>query len=152
MATQHAATVAAKQELGITPSYKDAGVNKKIEKLARDYADAQRIEKAAKNDREELKAEILVELAKAGLNAKPGESVSVLVNEFKVNAILGKNSTINAELLLAAGVPADTIVECTSETTYEYVTVTDVPKKQIAAREKKAGVKSIAAPGRKSKR
>jgi hypothetical protein len=153
MATNaHAATVAAKTELGIIPSYKDAGISNKILKLSKDYNEAQALAKKFDAERREIAQEILVELAKAGLNAKEGAPIHVLVNGLKVSAIASHNSTISKEKLLEAQVPAETIVECTVESSYEYVLVTDVAKAQVARKEKKAGVKNIAAAKAKKSR
>lgn len=146
MATNaHAATVAAKNELGITPSYKDAGVSNKIVKLSRGYLEASAQEKKWKEEKRALSQEMLVELAKAGLNAKEGESAAVMVGELKVTAVASHNSTISREKLIEAQVPVETIVECTVETPYEYVLVTDTAANRVKSRERKAGVKNIAA-------
>lgn len=152
MATNaHAATVEAKQELGIIPSYKDAGVNNRIVKQATAYKEVQRLQKQYDAERKDLSAEILVELSKAGMNAKPGESIAVMVGTLKVTAIAAHNSSISKEKLLEAGVPAETIVECTVETPYEYILVTDEAAKTMAKKERKAGVKNIASAKGKKK-
>ncbi len=152
MATNaHMATVAAKVELGIVPSYKDAGVSNKIVKLAVEYRAAADLEKKWKQEKEDLKAEILVEMSKAGLNAKEGESAAIIVNDLKVTAVASHNSNISSEALLASGVPAETIVECTKQTPYEYILVTDTVKAKVARKERKAGVKNIASAKKRRK-
>lgn len=152
MATNaHAATVEAKQELGIVPSYKDAGVHNRIVKIAAAYKEAAAQEKRWKQEKEDLRNEALVELSKAGLNAKQGESVAVMVGTLKVTAIASHNSSISKEKLLEAGVPAETIVEATVETPYEYITVSDVEQAATVKRERKAGVKNIASARAKNK-
>ena len=143
MTNAQAATVAAKEELGIVPSFKDAGISNKIVKRVEDRQRIKTQMDALKQELDDLNGEITVELAKAGATV-------VMVGRYRVNLVASSNSTLNKEKLLEAGVPAETIVECTVTKNYEYVQVTDTEKGKVTRKEKKLGVKSISS--KKSKR
>lgn len=82
-----------------------------------------------------LNAEIELALAERDLR-------SVIVDKYQVTIAEGSNSNLSKELLLEAGVDADTLEACTVSKKYTYILVTEV--KANKARGEKLAAKGIA--------
>lgn len=111
---------AGKVDLGLIPSSRDVFGKKAryFDALAEQIAEAQRIKAQAEKDIKTLKDQIEVYFADS-------DSKTILSGGSRVTLVLSHNSHVSKELLIEAGVPADTILKCTRTTNFSFIKVTE---------------------------
>lgn len=148
-----AVEVAAKEELGVTPSYKDAGLTPRFARLVMQRQEIKASIKDLEERSEHVSDEIMLTMAQHDLKA-------VAVANFKATIITGSpRRTINQERLkeklLSSGMSGQDVIAfledvTTVSTPAPFLRIDDTEKGKVRGQERRTGVVSI--DGRKGKK
>jgi hypothetical protein len=111
--------IQAREELGIIPTSRDVFGKKAVtfDRLVGDLRSAQTLKAQAEQEIKELQAKLQVYFTDS-------DAKTVLSEQCKVTLVQSSNTRLDKQKLLEAGVPAQTIIDATVSTPYQFVKVT----------------------------
>lgn len=144
MTEQQVAEVKAKEELGVVPSYKDAGLTPKFARMVAERQELKHDIKQLEEKCDRVNDEITLTMGQHDLKA-------VMVGPYKASLITTSRKAINQdrlkERLLAGGMSGQDVValldEVSTVSESTFLRVDDTEKRKVAGKEKRAKVLSI---------